>query len=292
MDSSSALKVVRQIKEMQELSGRLRLQKKRVAFVPTMGYLHGGHSSLIERVHSLADVTVISIFVNPLQFGPNEDYTRYPRDLDHDLKIAEEAGADIVFYPDAGEMFPKDFESFIDVKGPSGILEGAFRPGHFRGVATVVIKLFNIVKPHVAVFGQKDIQQAFIIKKLVGDLGYDIEILVSPIVRESDGLALSSRNVYLNPQERAAAPVLYRTLCYASEAVKNGQVSVLVLKEEMRKMIMSASPSQVDYIAFIDPSDFSETENLKSPEVIAAVAVRFGKTRLIDNFIIPVPDKK
>lgn len=281
------LKIIKSIDEMQEASEQLRREGK-IAFVPTMGSLHKGHISLIEIARSYADVVITSIFVNPKQFGPNEDYSRYPRDFDNDKILAEKAGTNIIFYPDVGEMFPVGFDSNVDVEDVSKVLEGVFRPNHFRGVITVVTKLFNIVKPHIAIFGQKDAQQAFLIKKIVKDLNFDIDIVTAPIVREPDGLAMSSRNVYLSDIERKNASVLFLSLQHAAKLIGDGEKSTAVLKIKIEKIIHSGSPAQIDYIAFVDPSTFNEVQNLKSPEVIVLLAVRFGTTRLIDNIIIPV----
>lgn len=274
---------------MQETAKRFRRDGKILAVVPTMGYLHRGHASLIECARSRADVVITTIFVNPAQFAPNEDFNRYPRDFDHDKIIAVAAGTDIIFFPDAAEMYPKEFKSYVEVEGASRILEGAFRPILFRGVTTVVAKLFHITKPHIAVFGQKDAQQAFIIRKMVDELNFDIDIILAPIVREEDGLALSSRNIYLNETERKNALVLYRSLQHAAKRIQDGEHDAAVIRVEMENLIQSGNPSQIDYIAFVNPEYFAEVENIEQPEVLAALAVRFGATRLIDNIRIQVP---
>jgi pantoate--beta-alanine ligase len=271
---------------MQDVAEGFRHEGKRIAVVPTMGYLHRGHASLIERARSRADVVIISIFVNPIQFAPHEDYDRYPRDFEHDKIIAADAGADIIFFPDAEGMYPPEFSSMVEVDGASRILEGALRPILFRGVTTVVTKLFHIIKPHIAIFGQKDAQQAFIIRKMVKELNFDINIIIAPIIREDDGLALSSRNVYLNETERMNAPVLYRSLQHAARRMQDGEKNAANLRVEMEKIIKRGSPSQIDYIAFIDPEIFAEVESMKPPGVLIALAVRFGATRLIDNMHI------
>jgi pantoate--beta-alanine ligase len=268
---------------MQKIAERFRREGKTIAAVPTMGFLHRGHASLIERARSRADVVITTIFVNPAQFAPNEDFNRYPRDLGRDTSIAADAGADIIFFPDAANMYPKEFKSYVEVEGVSRILEGAFRPILFRGVTTVVAKLFHITKPHIAVFGQKDAQQAFIIQKMVSDLNFDIDIIIVPIVREEDGLALSSRNVYLNESERKNALVLYRSLQHAAQRIQEGEKNATALRMEMENIIKSGNPSQIDYVAFIDPDIFTVVDTIEPPEVLAAVAVRFGTTRLIDN---------
>lgn len=273
---------------MQETAERLRLEGKKIAVVPTMGYLHRGHTSLIERARELADIVVTTIFVNPMQFAPSEDFKRYPRDFERDQKLAYEAGSDILFVPQALEMYPQGFTTCVEVERISKILEGKFRPVHFRGVTTVVAKFFNIVKPHVAIFGQKDIQQSFIIQTMVKDLNYDISIIIAPIVREADGLAMSSRNVYLTETERKNAIVLFNSLQYASERVRAGERNVLTLRSKMEHLIQRGNPSQIDYIAFIKPSTFEEVEKIEAPEVLVALAVRFGTTRLIDNVRISI----
>jgi pantoate--beta-alanine ligase len=284
-----SLQLVTTIPEMQVIAEQLRQQGKRVALVPTMGYLHRGHASLIKLARSRADVVMTSIFVNPTQFAPNEDYERYPRDLERDKTIATDAGSDIIFYPDVAEMYPKQFSSKVEVERVSRILEGAFRPTHFQGVTTVVAKLFHITKPHFAIFGQKDAQQAFIIRKMVQDLNFDVEIILAPIVREEDGLALSSRNIYLDETQRKNALTLYRSLQHASVRIQMGIKSTVELRSEMERMLRSGNPTQIDYIAFINPDRFEEIENVEPPEVLVALAVRFGKTRLIDNMSIQVP---
>jgi pantoate--beta-alanine ligase len=288
MKSELPFQILKTIREMQEVSEKFRCEGKKIAVVPTMGYLHNGHTSLIERASSLADIVITTIFVNPTQFGPNEDFTRYPRDFEHDKVVAHTAGSDIIFYPDAEEIYPTGFSSIVEVEGASNILEGAFRPKHFKGVTTVVAKLLNITKPHIAVFGQKDAQQAFLIRKMVRDLNFDVDVIIAPIVREADGLAMSSRNMYLNETERKSALVLFHSLQHAAERIRQGERSIALLRKEMLNIIQSGGPSQIDYIAFVDPATFSETEHLNQPEILVALAVRFGTTRLIDNSLIPI----
>ena len=271
---------------MQNIAERFRCEGKIIAVVPTMGYLHRGHVSLIEHARSRADVVITTIFVNPTQFSPNEDFKNYPRDFDHDKAIAEDAGTDIIFFPDEAEMYSQEFNSKVEVEGVSKILEGAFRPTHYRGVTTVVAKLFHITKLHIAIFGQKDAQQAFIVRKMVKDLNFDIDIIVTPIVREEDGLALSSRNVYLNEVERKNALVLYRSLQHVAKRIQAGAKNVAELRLEMENIIKDGNPSQIDYIAFINPEIFEEVKIIEPPEVLVALAVRFGSTRLIDNIQI------
>jgi pantoate--beta-alanine ligase len=273
---------------MQDIVERYRSEGKKIAVVPTMGYLHSGHASLISRARSLADVVITTIFVNPTQFAPEEDFSRYPRDFEHDRLVAGNVGTDIFFYPEKEAMYPKDFNCAVEVDGVTKILEGAFRPKHYRGVTTVVAKLFNITKPHIAVFGQKDAQQAFIIKKMVKDLNFDLEIVIAPIKREADGLAMSSRNVYLDENERINALVLFRSLECVSSRIQQGERSLISLKKEMEQIILSGRPSGIDYIAFVDPDTFLETDHLDRPNVLILLAVRFGKTRLIDNSLITI----
>ena len=283
-----SIQIVTKIREMQDVAERFRREGKNIAVVPTMGYLHRGHASLIELARSRADVVITTIFVNPTQFAPNEDFNRYPRDLDQDKIIAEKAGSDLIFFPDVAEMYPKEFDSKVEVEKASTILEGTFRPIHFRGVTTVVAKLFHITKPHIAIFGQKDAQQAFIVQKMVKDLNFDIDIIIAPIVREEDGLALSSRNVYLSETERKNALVLYRSLQNAAKHIQAGEKNVSDIRAEMEKIIKNGNPTQIDYISFINPEIFEEVEIIEPPEVLAALAVRFGTTRLIDNIRIQV----
>ena len=283
-----SIQIVTKIREMQDVAERFRREGKNIAVVPTMGYLHRGHASLIELARSRADVVITTIFVNPTQFAPNEDFNRYPRDLDQDKIIAEKAGSDLIFFPDVAEMYPKEFDSKVEVEKASTILEGTFRPIHFRGVTTVVAKLFHITKPHIAIFGQKDAQQAFIVQKMVKDLNFDIDIIIAPVVREEDGLALSSRNIYLSETERKNALVLYRSLQNAAKRIQTGAKNVSGIRAEMEKIIKNGNPTQIDYISFINPEIFEEVEIIEPPEVLAALAVRFGTTRIIDNIRIQV----
>ncbi|HEY4611755.1 MAG TPA: pantoate--beta-alanine ligase [Bacteroidota bacterium] len=283
------MEIIKSIAEMQKKSDSLRQQGKRIGVVPTMGYLHAGHTSLIANARDRADVVVTTIFVNPAQFGPGEDFERYPRDFEHDRSEAANAGSDMIFSPDVREMYPESFGTYVEVEDVSKILEGKFRPTHFRGVTTVVMKLLNITKPHVGVFGQKDAQQAFLIQKMVQELNLDLSVVVAPIVREPDGLAMSSRNVYLSPSERERATALYRSLALVEELIRNGERSVTTLRAAMEQRLASAQPKQVDYIAFVRPDVFQEIERIEPPSVLVALAARFGSTRLIDNVLITVP---
>jgi pantoate--beta-alanine ligase len=283
------MQIITTVREMQEWSERSRMSGTRIGVVPTMGYLHRGHTSLIEKAREVSDQVITTIFVNPTQFGPGEDFERYPRDAERDRLLASAAGTDVLFFPDVREMYPEGYATYVEVENVSSILEGRFRPTHFRGVTTVVLKLLNITKPHVAVFGQKDAQQAFIIQKMVRELNLDVAIVVAPIVREPDGLALSSRNIYLNETERANATVLFKSLQHAERRVHAGERSVATLRSEMQELIAGGKPTQVDYIAFIQPDRFQEVERIEPPAVLIALAVRFGSTRLIDNLLIRIP---
>ncbi|MDK2926077.1 MAG: pantoate--beta-alanine ligase [Bacillota bacterium] len=261
---------------------------KSIGLVPTMGYLHEGHLSLIRRARADCDFVVVSIFVNPLQFGPNEDYNVYPRDLKRDSALAAEAGADVIFHPTPEEMYPEGFQTHVEVEKLSQGLCGAFRPGHFRGVATVVTKLFNIVSPDKAYFGEKDAQQLAVIRRMVRDLNLDIEIVPMPIVRESDGLALSSRNTYLSPEERRAATVVYRSLLCGRDLIAAGERDGQRVRDAVRDTLESEPlVSRIDYVAVVDPDTLEEKTTL-SGSVMLAVAAYIGKVRLIDNIKVVV----
>jgi len=254
-----------------------------VGFVPTMGYLHEGHLSLVRRARAESDHVVASIFVNPTQFGPAEDYGRYPRDPERDLHLLEGEGADVVFMPTAEEMYPPGFDDWVEVSGPLVTrLEGAVRPGHFRGVTTVVARLFRIVRPQRAYFGQKDAQQLCVIRQMVRDLALPVEIVPCPTLREPDGLAMSSRNSYLSPQERKAATVLWRTLFRAKELFRAGERDAEALRQEMTRVIAQEPLAQADYISVADSETLEELVTIDRP-ALASLAVRIGSTRLIDN---------
>lgn len=283
-----SMQIISTVSEMQRLADSFRIQGKKNGIVPTMGYLHAGHVSLIETARKVSDIVITTIFVNPTQFGPGEDLERYPRDFKRDQKLASEAGTDILFCPQRDEMYTPGFATYVEIGDVSKILEGKFRPTHFRGVTTVVAKLLNITKPHVAVFGQKDAQQAFLIRKMATDLNFDVSIVIAPIVREPDGLALSSRNVYLNPDERQRATFLYKSLKRVELLTSQGERSAEKLHNEIKKILLGANPTQVDYIAFVHPDNFKEVGTLTPPTVLVALAVRFGSTRLIDNMIMNV----
>ena len=275
------------INELREIVAEERRRGRTIALVPTMGYLHRGHLSLVEEAKKDRSFVVMSIFVNPLQFGPQEDFERYPRDLERDARLAEEAGVDVLFNPPVGEMYPEAMLTFVEVGQLDSVLCGKSRPGHFRGVATVVSKLFNIVQPDTAFFGQKDYQQVQIIRRMVSDLNIPVEIRTVPIVREEDGLALSSRNVYLTPQQRAEAVVLYRSLEEAEERIRAGERKARVIEELIKDKIRKESSGEIDYVEVRSADDLQELENIAGRTVIA-LAVRFGATRLIDNKVIEV----
>ena len=253
-----------------------------VGFVPTMGYLHEGHLALVRAARQQNTHVVVSIFVNPTQFGPDEDFERYPRDEERDLALLRDERVDAVFMPSVEEMYPPGASTFIDVEGVTEMLEGAHRPGHFRGVATVVAKLFNIVQPRRAYFGRKDAQQLVVVRKLIRDLHREIEIVAVPIVREPDGLAMSSRNAYLSPAERAAALVLSRALRRADELLASGERDAERLRAAMRELIAQEPLAQVDYVSVADPDTLRDLDRIER-SALASLAVRIGKTRLIDN---------
>jgi len=318
------MRIIRTVAEMQSWADQERRSGKRIGFVPTMGCLHEGHLSLVRIARARSDSVVVSIFVNPIQFGPAEDLARYPRDLDRDCALLEKEHVDLIYHPDAQEMYAQDYSTYIDVEQLTEKLCGERRPGHFRGVATVVAKLFNAVKPHLAVFGAKDAQQAYVIRRMTRDLDFGVEIIITPTVRASDGLALSSRNAYLSAEERAQAPVLHRSLQRAAQMIAQGERDPKTVIEAMREMIVavpdsqfairlepypqitqipirtsdsvsisvhqrasavSASLPQIDYISIVDTATLHEASEIRG-EVLIAVAVFFGPTRLIDNIVV------
>ncbi|TET42589.1 MAG: pantoate--beta-alanine ligase, partial [Dehalococcoidia bacterium] len=252
---------------------------------PTMGYLHEGHLALVRQARTENSSVVVSIFVNPTQFGPQEDFEKYPRDHVLDLAILEKEKTDIVFMPSVTEMYPPQFNSWVEVGKVTERLEGASRPGHFRGVTTVVTKLFNIVEPTRAYFGQKDAQQLLVIKKMVADLNMNLEIVTVPTVREPDGLAMSSRNIYLNPQERQAALVLYQALSLAQQLWSQGEKDAEQIRQEMIALIKKQPLADIDYVSIADTETLDELDTVKSPALVS-LAVRIGKTRLIDNIVL------
>lgn len=279
------MQIICKVEEIKEVIHHAKRKDKIVGLVPTMGFLHEGHLTLMREAKKSCDLVVASIFVNPLQFAPNEDYEVYPRDLGRDSILAESAGVDILFTPGVDDMYPAGLQqmlTFVDVKLITDKLCGASRPGHFRGVTTVVTKLFNIVEPHVAYFGQKDAQQVSVIKRMVNDLNINVRIVSVPIVRESDGLALSSRNVYLNPAEREAALILNKSLKLALSKLEGGERKAGKIKREIEKVIKAEPLATVDYIAITNPDTIEEWDDINGPALIA-LAVKIGKTRLIDN---------
>jgi pantoate--beta-alanine ligase len=283
------MRTITTIAEMQSEAERIRLSGKRIGFVPTMGYLHEGHLSLVREAQKQSDVIVMSIFVNPMQFGPAEDFDRYPRDITRDTSLAEGTGIGILFVPSVQEMYPEGFRTIVHVEQLSAVWEGKIRPEHFQGVTTVVLKLFNIIKPHVAVFGQKDIQQAVILSRMVKDMAMDIHLVIAPIVRETDGLAMSSRNIYLNVEERKQAPILRKSLTKAEQMINDGERDVVIIRHKMEEIIALAPLAKLDYIAIVNNETLKEIRRFeKGGNYIIALAVRFGKTRLIDNTHIDV----
>jgi len=281
------VKTTSHIPELREIIALEKKRGKNIAFVPTMGFLHRGHLALIEQAKQTDAFVVLSIFVNPLQFGPKEDLSRYPRDLERDARLVEEAGVDALFHPTVEEMYPLPMVTFVEVDKLNTVLCGATRPGHFRGVATVVSKLFNIVQPDMAFFGQKDYQQYLIIERMVRDLNLPIEICPVPIVREKDGLAMSSRNIYLTSEQRQEALILSKSLNAAEISLRAGQRSAREIERQLRERITLESHGVIDYVEVRDAGDLSEVTDIKRP-VLLALAVKFGTTRLIDNKVVEV----
>jgi len=276
------MKIITTINEMRSFSESHRMRGRKLGFVPTMGFLHEGHLSLIRHARRESDIVVASIFVNPTQFGPNEDLDRYPRDADGDRAKCEASGVDALFMPEAKELYPGKPVVFVTVEGVSAVLEGALRPGHFQGVATIVAKLFNIVKPHRAYFGKKDFQQCVVIKRMVAGLDLDVEVAVLPTVREQDGLAMSSRNSYLNEAERRAAGTIWRALSEGERLFQAGQRDADQLQSAVRSILAEEPAISIDYVELVDPDSLLPKAVVESRTVIL-VAVRVGRTRLIDN---------
>ncbi len=279
------MKIISTISGMQSIADSVRREGKRIGFVPTMGFLHEGHLSLMARARAENDIVAASIFVNPTQFGPSEDLDRYPRDAEGDRKKCESTGVDILFMPSPAEMYPEKPQVFVIVEGISEILEGAIRPGHFRGVATVVEKLFAIVKPHRAYFGQKDFQQCVVIKRMVAGLNLDVDVQVLPTVRENDGLAMSSRNSYLKPEERRAASILYQALTAARDLQAAGAHEPEKLENKMRAVVRTEPRVVLDYAEVADAATLQPVETAKRG-IVLLIAARLGSTRLIDNLVI------
>lgn len=280
-----AMQIIESIAAMRCWSAEERRQDRRIALVPTMGYLHEGHLALVRDAKERGDRVVVSIFVNPRQFGPSEDFAAYPRDLERDRTLLESEDVDALFFPSAGEMYPAGAQTHVEVEKLSLPLCGAARPHHFRGVATVVAKLFNIVQPHVAIFGEKDYQQLQVIRRMARDLNMDVEIVGYPIVREPDGLAMSSRNAYLTAEERRAALCLSRSLCKAERFLRRGEASAAALLKMARAELAREPLAEVEYVKLCDPETLDEVERVEGAALLA-LAVRFGRARLIDNRVL------
>jgi pantoate--beta-alanine ligase len=282
--------LIESISAMAQAGERLRQQGKRIALVPTMGALHEGHLALIARARAQSDTVVTSVFVNPTQFGKGEDFERYPRTLPADHRKAGDAGAHYVFAPSALSMYPPEYSTYVQVEQITDVLEGRVRPGHFRGVATVVAKLFHIVMPHLALFGQKDAQQVAVIRSMIRDLNFPIELVIVPTVREADGLAMSSRNAYLTPGQRGEAPVLFRALRRAEEQIREKATDASGVRQGMRDMIEHSSTGVIEYLSIAHGETLEELSSLvPGTPVLLSLAVRFGTTRLIDNIPLVIP---
>ncbi|MDP3790808.1 MAG: pantoate--beta-alanine ligase [Candidatus Omnitrophota bacterium] len=281
------MKTIENISRMSTFVKMMKKEGKSIGFVPTMGYLHEGHTSLVKAAKKHTDVVVMSIFINPMQFGPKEDFEKYPRDLRHDEGLARDAGVDVIFYPSLKDMYPEGYATYVTVEKLTDTLCGESRPGHFKGVATVVTKLFNIVRPDVAYFGQKDMQQALMIKKMASDLNMGVDVKIMPIVREKDGLAMSSRNMYLSVTERKDAIVLHQSLKQVENLVKQGERDPKKIIRVIEDMITQKSAAKIDYIKAVDTKELKDLKVI-SGEIMVALAVFFGQTRLIDNAIITV----
>jgi len=280
------METIRTPRIMQETSKGHLLKSRTLGLVPTMGALHEGHLSLVRRARDENDIVAASIFVNPIQFGPGEDFERYPRDIEHDMEKLEKAGVHTLFMPDIKAIYPEGFSTKVKVSGISERLCGAFRPGHFDGVATVVCKLFNLVKPTRAYFGQKDFQQTVLVNRMVKDLNLDVDVIACPTVREEDGLAMSSRNAYLGPEERSAATVIYRTLQAAAKMIKSGAAGPADIKNSLETMLKEEPlVSELQYAGVYDTRTLEEVTEYKK-EVLLAIALKIGKTRLIDNLLV------
>jgi len=279
------MQVYRSVRSLAKKVSEIKKRNKTIGLVPTMGFLHEGHASLVRKARKDTDYVIVSIFVNPSQFGPKEDFKKYPRDLKRDLDICKIEGADIIFVPKPKDMYPDGYSTYVSVEGITEKLCGASRPGHFRGVATVVVKLFNIAMPDIAYFGQKDAQQAIVIKKMAEDLNMDVDVKIMPIVREKDGLAMSSRNAYLSSGERIQAASLYKALRLAKRLFDHGERNSAKIISRMREIIGKEPDAKIDYIAIVDTKELKAVKKI-SGRALAAVAARVGNTRLIDNVIL------
>ena len=279
--------ICHKVSEIRSFVKEMRAKGRGISFVPTMGYLHQGHLELMRQAKRQGDVVVVSIFVNPTQFGPNEDFARYPRDMDRDVSLAEEVGVEAIFNPGVEEIYPEGYCTYVDVERITEGLCGLTRPGHFRGVATVVAKLFNIVMPDRAYFGQKDAQQVLVIKRMAADLNMDLEVVTVPTIRETDGLAMSSRNIYLDSDQRRAALVLSQSLQAAADAVAAGERDVAGIRQLVVEMIEKEPLAIIDYVEIYSHPDLATIKELNDPALLA-IAVKIGQTRLIDNIILGV----
>ncbi len=287
------MEIINRRQRMSSVARKIRLEQVRtVGLVPTMGALHEGHLSLVREARRMCDVVVVSVFVNPTQFGPGEDFEHYPRDLTKDTALLTDYNVDYIFAPPVEEMYPKGFSTYINVEGLSDQLEGASRPGHFRGVATVVTILLNTVRPDFAFFGQKDAQQALVIRRLVKDLAFDTEIVILPIVREDSGLAISSRNLYLTPDEQKSATILHKALVQAKQAFKDGERNASRLTDLIRQSVESEPRARLDYVTIADAESLEKLERVDDRPTLIALAAYVGKTRLIDNMILNKVKKK
>ncbi len=281
------MEIIQELKVMQSWADNQRRTGRTIALVPTMGFFHSGHLNLMNHGREVADKVVVSLFVNPLQFGVGEDFEKYPRDFERDRQLAEEAGMDILFTPRHEDLYPEDYQTYVSVEEVTQGLCGASRPGHFRGVATIVCKLFQLVKPHMAIFGLKDYQQVVTIKQMVRDLNMDIEVIGRPTVREADGLAMSSRNVYLSAEDRMAALSLSQSISAAQKRCREGERETGSILAEVTQVLSSHPENRIDYAKIVHPQTLKELETI-NPQGILALAVRVGKTRLIDNYLLEV----
>ncbi|KLO23233.1 pantoate--beta-alanine ligase [Marinitoga sp. 1197] len=279
------MEIINNINKMKNIRNELIKKGKTIGFVPTMGYLHKGHLSLVEQARKDNDIVIVSIFVNPTQFGPNEDFDRYPRDMERDMEMLKPFNVDYIFHPSVEEMYPENYSTYVEEIKLTKVLCGKSRPGHFKGVTTIVSKLFNIVRPTRAYFGQKDAQQFRVLRKMVNDLNMDVQMIEMPIIREHDGLAMSSRNIYLSKEERIQALALNKSLKKAKELYENGEKSAKKIKTEMQKIFNEYPLVKVDYIEIVDEYTLENVENI-SDKVLIAVAAFVGKARLIDNIIL------
>ncbi len=280
------MELIRRIPLMREITREARSRGRKIALVPTMGALHDGHLSLVRRARELADIVAVSVFVNPTQFGPADDFTRYPRDLTSDADLCIQENVDYLFGPEAADMYPDGYRTYVQVEGLSDVLEGASRPGHFRGVCTVVLKLVNICRPHFALFGQKDAQQAVVVRRMIRELNLDVEPVICPTIRGDDGLALSSRNAFLAPREREAATTIWRALSRAREMVADeGERDAPTVEAAVRAEIAAESRARIDYVAVVDAEELAPVTEIRT-KTLVAVAAWIGETRLIDNVVL------